>query len=134
MKIIPFENISNCILIIILVLTFSSCAQEKKCSEFKVGTFEYSDPKFSEWKVNRTDSTQIEISTKSGIEIFSSIEWKNDCEYVLTYKKVLNSGSDVNDLVGQTIQVEIVETKSDRYTCKSKSDVMDLELEMVKID
>ncbi|UAB75576.1 hypothetical protein [Mesoflavibacter sp. SCSIO 43206] len=119
--------------IIILLLTLSCSAQEKKCAKFKVGRFEYSDPRFSEWKVSRTDSMQTEISTKSGIEIFSSIEWKSECEYVLTYRKVLNSGTDTNDIIGKTIEVEIVETKSDRYICKSKSDVMDLELEMIRV-
>ncbi len=119
--------------IIILLLTLSCSAQEKKCADFKVGKFEYSDPRFSEWKVSRTDSTQTEINTKSGIEIYSSIKWKSDCEYVLTYKKVLNSGTDTNDIIGKTIEVEIVETTPDSYTCKSKSDVMDLELEMVRI-
>ncbi|MEZ4803007.1 MAG: hypothetical protein R2797_09565 [Gelidibacter sp.] len=119
--------------IIILLLTLNCSAQEKNCAKFKVGKFEYSDPRFSEWRVSRTDSTQTEISTKSGTEIFSSIEWKSECEYVLTYRKVVNSGTDTNDIIGKTIEVEIVETKSDRYICKSKSDVMDLELEMIRL-
>jgi len=117
--------------IVILLITLYSCSQEKKCTDFKVGKFVYSDPNYSEWKVNRTDSTQTEISTKSGIEIYSSIKWISDCKYILTYQKVLNS--EVKNIIGKTIEVEIIKTKLDRYTCKSKSDAIDLELEVVKI-
>jgi hypothetical protein len=120
------------ILILLLNFCLKSCAQEKICADFKIGSFEYSDPKFSEWKVNRTDSTQTEISSKSRIEIHSSIEWKTDCEYILTYKKVLNF--DAKEIIGKTITVKILETKSDRYTCISKSGNTELNLEMVKTD
>lgn len=122
----------NIITILSLLLTFTSYAQEKKCSHLKIGKFEYSNPVYSEWKIIRTDSTQIEKNSKSGIEIYSSIEWKSDCLYVLTYKKILNS--DPKDFIGRTVQVEITEIKSDRYTCESKSDIMDLKLEIVKIN
>jgi hypothetical protein len=122
----------NLILILLLNFCLKSCAQEKICEDFKIGSFEYSDPKFSEWKVNRTDSTQTEISSKSKIEIYSSIEWKTDCEYILTYKKVLNS--DAKEIIGKTITVKILETKSDSYTCISKSGDTELKLEMVKTD
>lgn len=118
----------------LLISSISCFAQDTKCTDFKVGTFEYSDPRFSEWKVSRTDTLQIEKSTVSGVEIYSSIKWISDCNYILTYKKVLNTDVDPSDFIGKTIEVKIIKTESDRYTCHSKSDVMDLEIEMVKVD
>jgi hypothetical protein len=118
--------------IIILVLTFSSCAQEIKCSNFKIGTFKYSDPLYADLKVIRTDSTQMEINTISGLEMHGSIKWINECNYVLTITKVLNA--DLENVIGKTIEVEIIETKSDSYKLKSKSDAGNLEFELKRIN
>lgn len=132
MKMIRFKNISTCISILVVFLTLSSCAQEKKCADFKTGTFEYSDQLYSDLKVIRTDSTQTEINEKNGLEMHSSIKWIDDCNYVLTITKVLNA--DLENVVGNTIEVEIFETKSDSYKLKSKSDAGNLELELIKIN
>ncbi|MCF1193120.1 hypothetical protein LRR18_16145 [Mangrovimonas sp. AS39] len=125
-------NMKNLILILILNLTLSGCAQEKKCTDFKVGKFEYANPEFSEWKVTRTDSTQVEISSKSGIEIYGKIKWENDCEYSITYEKILNT--EFKDMIGKTINAKIIKTYPDRYVCVSKNDSIELELEMVKVE
>jgi hypothetical protein len=119
-------------IIITLLLTFTSYSQEPKCSNFKCGKFKYSNPKYSEWIVMRTDSTQTEKSSISGIEIKSSIEWKSDCEYVLVYKRVLNA--EAKNMIGKIVLVKIVQTESDRYTCISKDEKNELELEMIKIE
>ncbi len=120
------------ILILIINLTLNSCAQEKNCADFKTGTFEYSDEIYSDLKVIRTDSTQTEINTKNGLEMHSSIKWINDCNYVLTITKVLNA--DLENVIGKTIEVEIVETKTNSYKLKSKSDAGNLELELKRIN
>ena len=120
------------LLLLFLILTFSCCAQEKKCMDFKTGTFKYADQLYSDLKVIRTDSTQTEINTKSGLEMHGSIKWINSCNYVLTINKVLNA--DLENIIGKTIEVEIIETKSDSYKLKSKSDAGNLELEMIKIN
>tara|TARA_B110000114_G_C14937242_1_gene334905 strand:+ start:424 stop:636 length:213 start_codon:yes stop_codon:yes gene_type:complete len=65
---------------------------------------------------------------KNGLEMHSSIKWINDCNYVLTITKVLNA--DLENVIGKIIEVEIVETKSDSYKLKSKSDDGNLELEL----
>lgn len=122
------------IFILFFLLTFISFAQEKKCSEFKIGKYEYSNPKYSEWKIIRTDSTQIEISKKTGVKITSSIEWKSDCEFTLTCDKIQNSN--LKDAVGKTVNVKIVETLPNSYMCISQSQDFNfnLELEVLKID
>ncbi|WP_345170424.1 hypothetical protein [Algibacter aquimarinus] len=120
------------IFIMLFGLTIGIYGQEKKCSDFKVGDFKYSNPEYSEWIINRTDSTQIETSTKTGIKIFSSVDWKSDCEYILTSYKVLNS--DAKNIVGSIFHVEIIKTLADSYICISKNDAIDdMVLEMIKI-
>jgi hypothetical protein len=122
----------NLLLILILNLTLNSCVKEKNCASFKTGTFQYSDQLYSDLKVIRTDSTQTEINMKNGLEMHSSIKWINDCNYVLTITKVLNA--DLENVIGKIIEVEIVETKSDSYKLKSKSDDGNLELELKRIN
>lgn len=118
--------------ILILLLTLSGCSEEKKCSDFKVGNFKISNPELSDWIISRTDSTQTEINSNTGMKIYNSIEWKTDCEYILTYTKVLNPGSQVVDFIGKKVKIKIIETNSGGYICKTN--INDIELEMVKID
>ncbi len=114
-------------------LILNSWAQKIECSDYRIGTFEYSNPKYSNWTVIRTDSTQTEISKKSGVEIYGSIKWKSDCEYVLTYDTVVNSISD--DLVGKIINIEITDRQKNKYKCRSVSDDgVVLDFEMIKIE
>jgi hypothetical protein len=127
-----FKQMKNIIITFLFLLTFTSYSQETKCSNFKYGKFKYSNPKYSEWIVVRTDSTQTEKSSISGIEIKSSIEWKSDCEYVLVYKRILNA--EAKNMIGNIVRAKIVQTESDRYTCISKDEKNELELEMIKIE
>lgn len=107
-------------------------SQRKQCSDFKTGKFEYTDPKYSEWKVVRTDSTQTEINTKNGIELKATIIWKSDCEYVLTYEKVINL--DRKDFIGKKVFVEIIEIQNQKFKYYSKLDTMELTSEMMKVE
>ena len=117
--------------LLFLFLIAVCCSKDKKCSDFKTGTFEYSNQLYNGLKVIRTDSTQTEISKKNGLEIHSSIKWIDDCNYVLTITKVLNENLD--SIIGKKFTVEIIETKLDRYRLKSKSDAGEMELELIKL-
>ena len=121
------------LILIILLLTLSSCAQEKKCSEFKTGEFRYIDEKLP-FRIVRNDTLQIERNLKTGVEIHSAVEWKSKCEYVLTYRKILNIDKDVSDIIGKKILVEILETSENRIKVHAKSDAIDDKLEFIKID
>lgn len=122
--------------IILSIFTWILFCQNKPCSYFKTGEFKYSNSEYAEWTIIRTDSIQIEVSSKSGTEIYSLIEWKSDCEYTLTCEKVLNSNSNQYDeAVGKVFNVFITETLYDRYKCNSKSNenqINELKLEMIK--
>ena len=120
-----------CTLFLIIFSTISY-SQKKLCSDFKTGKFEYTNPKFSEWKVTRTDSTQTEISSINGMELKAAIIWKSDCEYVLTYEKTTNL--DLKDLIGKKVFVEIFEIENIKFKYHSKLDDMELTTEMIKVD
>lgn len=119
-------------IIIVLLLSVNSYTQEKKCADFKTGTFEYSNPIYSDWKITRTDKLQIETDTIHNIVIHASVNWTSDCEYELTYTKVSDPG--MQTMVGQTMQVKIIRVSTDRILCLSKSNGVDLELEMVSVN
>jgi len=123
----------NIITLIILFLTLSSSAQEKKCSELKTGEFEYLNEDLP-FKIVRNDSLQIERNLKTGVEIHTSVQWKSECEYVLTYKKILNSNRDVSDIIEKQISVKILETNKDRIKVHAKSDAIDEKIEFIKTE
>lgn len=124
----------NILVLALFSMLLSSCAPDTTCVDFKTGVFEYTHPDYKEWKITRTDSLQKEISSKSGVEIISTIAWETDCKYILTYKEIKNSKN--TDLLGSKIYVEILETGKNKYTCHSKSESLnlDLELEMKRIE
>jgi hypothetical protein len=118
--------------IFLITLFTIGYSQTNKCSDFKIGKFEYTNPKYSEWKVIRTDSTQTEINSKNGIELKASIKWKSDCEYILTYEIIKNS--DQKDLIGKKVLVEIFEIQNNKLKYNSKLDNLELTSEMIKIE
>ncbi|WP_166668207.1 hypothetical protein [Epilithonimonas xixisoli] len=111
----------------------SSCAQEKNCAEFKTGKFIYAENGRPE-KIVRTENTQIEINSETGVEIHTRVEWKSDCEYAMTYEKILNHPKDVSRVIGKKIFVEILETNGNKIKVRAKSDVMDEKIEFIKTE
>ena len=118
---------------ILLLLTLSSCAQEKNCAEFKTGKFKYVDEKLP-FEIIRNDTLQIERNLKTSVEIHTSVEWKSECEYILTYKKIININRDVSDIIGKQIFVNILETDGNKIKVQAKSDAIDDELEFIKTE
>jgi len=123
----------NLLTLIILFLTLSSCAQEKKCSDFRTGEFRYVKENMPS-KIIRTDSLQVETNPNDKIVLKTSIEWKSECEYVMTYSEILNHPKDVSGVIGKKIYCEIIETNGNRFKVHAKSDTMDEVLEFIKVD
>lgn len=119
------------ILTIALLSTLHSFTQAKNCSEFKTGKFKYLEKNRIE-KIVRTENLQIEINPKTGVEIYTKIEWKSDCEYVMTYEKILNYSKDTSHIIGKKIFVEILETNGNKMRVRAKSDTMDEEIQFIK--
>ncbi len=93
------------------VLAFSACfQQEKNCTDFKTGTFEfesYLNGEMVNSRFERRDS--IEIDYFQGHTDTSSVRWINDCEYIL---KNLNPK---NMAEKKPIHIKILTTSKNGY-------------------
>ncbi|MFD1614062.1 hypothetical protein [Gelatiniphilus marinus] len=123
----------NHIFVILIMLSFNFYGQEKICSNFKTGKFQYADLKYKDWKISRNDSIQIELNTKTRLKLYNSIVWKSDCEFVLTCYKALNTNVP-EDFVGKIFHIEITETFNNGYYCIAKNkDIDDMHLKILKV-
>ncbi len=90
----------------------NSCYEnERKCSDFKTGTFEFealSGTEVFKTTIIRNDS--IEIDFFKGKSDTSSIRWINDCEYVL--EKIHPK----NQAEKKAILIKILTTDKNKYT------------------
>jgi len=121
-------------LIIPFVLLFvTSCnSQAKDCSNFRKGTFKYSDKNLDYITITRNDSIQIEYNSKDDITITTNVEWTSPCKYILTYQDVSNYEYR-NDIIGKKIYVEILETDGNTYTSQVSSSTTESKTTLVKV-
>ena len=120
------------IVVILLIFVNVMFSQEKKCLDFKTGTFSYNNPALKRFKVVRKENIQIETDTVTGSIVEGSIEWKSDCNYVLTYTKITIKV--LEKLLGQTINVEIANISGNTILCKTEGFGRKVDLEMTKVD
>ena len=125
-------NMKNLILILILNLTLNGWAQEKNCSDFKVGKFTYSDPDYADLITVRTDSLQIDSYPKMGWAMTSRVEWLTDCKYEIIYIKV--NDPKMKSLIGIKYVIEIIGIDDNKIMCKTESDGITVEKEMIKAE
>jgi len=99
-------------LYIILTVVITSCyQQEKKCADFKVGTFEYQtylNGDLITTKFIRSDSIEIDFFRNKADT--SSIRWVNNCECIL---KNLNPKKRSEE---KPLHIKIITTKKNQYT------------------
>jgi len=123
-------------ILLLLVLTFFTCSTQlknkKDCSHFRTGTFKYNKKGYESYNIVRNDSIQIETNSNNNIKIITSVEWISNCEYILTYKDIINFPYK-DSLLGKKIYVEILQTKNDTYKCHVTSSTVDEEIEFIKI-
>lgn len=117
------------ILLIILLFSITIYSQKKKCSDYKIGKFIYTNPLYKNWKVSRNETEQIETDKENKIELKASVNWISDCEYILTYTSFNDSME--HAIIGQKLTVKIIEVKSDSLICVSEGLGQKLELEML---
>ena len=77
-------------LILIVFLTSAGCGKKRSCEDFKTGTFKYNDEEFKDVKILRTEDEQIESSDKLNYQDTYEINWTNECEYFLVFKRTTN--------------------------------------------
>jgi hypothetical protein len=116
--------------VIISFITLNSFAQETSCSDFKVGTFTYSDPDYADLISVRTDSVQTDTYPIMGWEMTSSIIWLTDCKYEIKCIKV--NDQKLEPLIGITYIIEIIDINANIILCRTESYGVTVEKEMIK--
>ena len=100
------------ILVLILAGSLTSCYQpERRCADFRTGTFEfesYLDGELVKSRFVRTDS--IEIDFFRGETDTSAIRWNNDCEYCIRNLNPENRSEE------KPLHIKILTTDGDSYT------------------
>lgn len=94
-----------------LFLVISCYSPERKCADFKTGTFQFEsflDGELQKTTFVRNDS--LEIDFFRGESDTSSIRWINDCEYILKNKHPKNRAEE------KPLHIKILTTKNNTYT------------------
>ena|SRR6478672_3585035 len=98
-------------LLLLLPLLVSCYEQERNCTDFKTGKFEFVQEIKGQKQTStfeRTDKLQIE--TFNGKTDTASVRWVNDCEFVLKKLHPKNMQEE------KAISMKIVATKGNTYT------------------
>lgn len=107
------------LVIALLICGFSSCAQELSCADFKNGEFLIPADSLNaeSYKVTRKDGRQIELDEK-GDEILVDIEYKDDCNYILTYNENSKNLDELARYISASggIRVEVLQIEGDTLT------------------
>ena len=120
-------------IILVIAITLVDCSKTPKdCSNFKTGNFKYQDTNLSNWIVIRNDSLQIEVDNAINKETIAIVKWVSDCQYNLTYKKVIDSS--MNSLLGTTITVDILSTSEKSYTFEAYNKEFSFKNRMILIE
>lgn len=117
-----------------LLFSAFSFSQELTCTDFRIGDFYYQNSK--KVIVHRTEKLQIERYEETGEELHSYIDWISDCEYVLTFKKFLDSDKKSikkKGFLGKDLNVKIIKTEETKMTYYSVFEGIELKDEMIKI-
>jgi hypothetical protein len=90
---------------------FASCyQQERKCTDFKTGKFEFEAVINGEKKISTfTRTNDIQIETFEGKTDTASVRWVNDCEFVLQKINPKNMAEQ------KAITMKIISTEGDTY-------------------
>ena len=102
----------------IKLLTFILCAslvscyhQERQCTDFKTGTFEFvQEIEGKKHKSTFTRTEKLQIETYNGKTDTATVRWVNDCEFVLQKLHPKNMQEK------KAISMEIVATQGKSYT------------------
>lgn len=100
------------LLIAILSLCFSACyKQERNCTDFKTGKFEFSQEIDGQKETSTFERTEeFQIETFRGKTDTSSVRWINDCEFILNKIKPKNREEK------KGIHIKILSSNEDGYT------------------
>lgn len=112
------------VLILLILISLTSCAQKTDCYRFKDGTFFVtldSLPNSHYFYVFRNATRQVEVD-KNNIETYLSVNWLSDCSYEVRLLPEVNEGKNLKILTDSSIiRIEIFKTKKDTAWFNSSS-------------
>lgn len=110
-------------------------SQNLDCTDFRTGEFRYTDSNLSGIIVIRTEKLQIERYEETGEEVHLYIDWISDCEYTLTYKKIINPSSKrlKKNMTGKELPVKILKIEGNVMTYFTKFEGIEIKGDLVKI-
>ncbi|EHQ02132.1 hypothetical protein [Gillisia limnaea] len=128
------------LLLLSILTSFSSCAQELTCADFKEGEFLIPADSLNpeSYKISRKNGTQLELD-ENGDEIKINIKYKDDCNYILTYQESQNL-DDLANYINNSggIHIKVLEIKGDTLTYSGliKNDTLSYEMpgKLIKLD
>lgn len=99
-------------ILFLVTLSLVSCSEkERKCTDFKTGTFEFvQEINGKKFKSTFTRTETLQIETFNGKTDTASVRWVNDCEFVLQklHPKTMNER--------KAISMIILSTEGNTYT------------------
>ena len=116
------------ILILSLLFSLSTFAQNPKCKKFKEGEFTYFDPSMSnhEVEMSRKGTVQTEYNSELNATVISKVIWKSDCVYELIYEKFEGYPFSMEDSIGKGVVCRILETDGNSsYKVHAKAEPTD---------
>ncbi len=119
---------------LLLSLIFTACEPAKKdrCTDFRTGTFKFLKPGYGRFKIVRTETSQTETDSLTGLSITGNVKWISDCNYTVTFTKV--NDPKYESIIGTKSDVQIIAIFDDKLTCKSQGLGGTMEVEMIKIN
>jgi len=120
------------IIFALLPPTLSSFAQEKECANFKTGTFKYTDADYADLITKRNDSIQVDSYPNANFEMTSKITWLTDCRYEIEY--IIVNDASLEPIIGMKYVIEIMEIDDSKIICRTKSEGITVEKEMIKVN
>lgn len=118
-----------------LISSSIAFSQDLDCTDFRTGEFRYTDPNLSGIIVIRTEKLQIERYEETGEEVHLYIDWISECEYILTYKKIINPSTKrlKKNMTGKEMPVKILKIEGNVMTYFTKFEGMELRGDLQKI-
>lgn len=111
-----------------LLFSISTFAQNPKCKKFKEGEFTYFDPSMPDYEVqlSRKGAVQTEYNPAFDATVTSKVIWKSDCVYELVYEKFEGYPFSMEHSIGKGVVCRILETDGDTsYKVHAKSEPTD---------
>jgi len=110
-----FENTLNrtSTFLLFVLLSVSLQGQDVHCKWFKEGKFKYTEAEHGDWDIERLGAYQFEYSEKYDVLFVASLEWVDECSYLLQYVSISNSK--YFDAYGKLLYCEVIPIDADSY-------------------